>query len=84
MQAVTYVGKPALLGIEEDLIAKFGIQERLQVKEKDKPQYDRLKQMLGQMARQVMEHHGYIHKASNVKVPNSKIFYSASMYFKKQ
>jgi hypothetical protein len=80
MQVATYLGKPALLGIEEDLLAKFGVQERGQVTEADKRQYDRLKQMLGQMARQVMEHNGYKHKASNVKTPNSRIFYSASLY----
>lgn len=82
MCVATFLGKPAILGVEEDLIARFNLQERTKVAEGDKSNYDRLKQMLGQMTRQIMEHHGYQHRASNVKTPNSKIFYSASVYEK--
>lgn len=87
MQVATQFGKPAILGIEEDLIEKFKIKEREQaaedrMSEAEQKQYIQLKQMLGQMTRQVMEHNGYRQKASNVKTPGSKIFYSASTYTK--
>ena len=82
MKAVSDVGKPALLGVEDSLIDSFQVQEKASVTEKDKAQFYRLKQMLGAMVRQVMEAHGYKLKASNVKVPNSKVFFSASRYTK--
>jgi hypothetical protein len=80
MQAVSDVSKPALLAIENLLIKKGLISERDAVSEEDKAQFDRLKQMLGAMVRQVLEGNGYQLHASNVKVPNSKVFYSASSY----
>jgi hypothetical protein len=82
MQAVSDVGKPALLGVESLLIDNFQIQDRESVSEKDKAQFDRLKQMLGAMARQVMEANGYKLHSNNVKVPNSQVFFSASRYTK--
>jgi hypothetical protein len=82
MQAVSDVGKPALLAVERFLIGDYQVQERASVKEKDKAQFDRLKQMLGAMVRQVMEAHGYKLKSNNVKVPDSKVFFSASRYTK--
>lgn len=80
MQAVSDVGKPALLAIEKGLVQKGLISERDNVSEDNKAQFDRLKQMLGAMVRQVLEGNGYQLHASNVKVPNSKVFYSASSY----
>lgn len=82
MQAVSDVGKPALLGIDNLLISDFQFSERASVTEKDKPQFDRLKQMLGAMVRQVMESRGYKLQSNNVKTPSSKVFYSASLYTK--
>jgi C4-dicarboxylate-specific signal transduction histidine kinase len=82
MQAVSDVGKPALLAVEPRLIQMFSIPEKGHVAEQDKPQYDRLKQMLGAMVRQVMELNGYQYQSSNIKTPNSKLFYSASLYKK--
>jgi hypothetical protein len=82
MQAVSDVGKPALLGVEKGLIDKFSIQARADVNENDKAQFDRLKQMLGAMVRQIMERTGYRLKSNNIKVPHSTIFYSASLYTK--
>lgn len=83
MQAVSDVNKPALLGIEQYLIENHGVPERVTVTESDKSQFDRLKQMLGAMVRQVMEANDYRLQSSNVKVPSSRLFYSASMYCKK-
>jgi hypothetical protein len=80
MQAVSDVGKPALLGIEKSLIDDFSVPTRATVSDADKPQFDRLKQMLGAMVRQVMERQGYKLKSNNIKVPHSAIFYSASLY----
>lgn len=80
MQAVSDVGKPALLAIEKGLVQKGLISERDNVSDENKAQFDRLKQMLGAMVRQAMEDNGYQLHSSNVKVPNSKVFYSASSY----
>lgn len=80
MQAVSDVSKPALLAVENLLIQKGLISERDAVSDENKAQFDRLKQMLGAMVRQAMENNGYQLHASNVKVPNSKVFYSASSY----
>jgi C4-dicarboxylate-specific signal transduction histidine kinase len=80
MEAVSDVGKPALLAIEKGLVQKGLISERDKISDENKAQFDRLKQMLGAMVRQVLEGNGYQLHASNVKVPNSKVFYSASSY----
>lgn len=82
MQAVSDVGKPALLAVESRLIDDFQVQERESVQEKDKAQFDRLKQMLGAMVRQVMEDNGYKLQSSNVKVSSSQVFSRASRYIK--
>ncbi|MCB1657953.1 MAG: hypothetical protein KDI39_06970 [Pseudomonadales bacterium] len=84
MAAVSDVGKPALLAIESLLIKKGFISERDSVSGEHKAQFDRLKQMLGAMVRQVMENNGYQLHSNNVKVPNSKVFYSASSYKSKE
>lgn len=83
MQAVSDVNKPALLGIEAYLIESYDVPERITITENDKIQFDRFKQMLGAMVRQVMEANGYRLQSNNVKVPSSRLFYSASMYCKK-
>ncbi len=80
MQAVSDVGKPALLAVESRLLSDFGVLERANVADENKAQFDRLKQMMGAMVRQVMEHNGYKLHSSNVKTPSSKVFYSASLY----
>jgi len=87
MQAVSDVGKPAVLAVEEGLLNECGVKERVKhTSEQDKStedrHNDRIKQMIGAMVRQVMEHHGYQLHANNVKIPNSKIFYSAASYRK--
>lgn len=82
MKAVSDVGKPAVLGIDNHLINDFAMPERANVTEENKARFDRLKQMIGAMVRQVMEHHGYKLHSNNVKVPSSKVFYSASLYKK--
>ena len=105
MQAVSDVGKPAVLAVEEGLLNECGVKERvkhdlkqgqsdeadsdenkktppIESKSADDKHNDRIKQMIGAMVRQVMEHHGYQLHANNVKIPNSKIFYSAASYRK--
>lgn len=87
MEAVSDVGKPAVLAVEEGLLSQCGVLERvkhisLPNKSDDDKHNDRIKQMIGAMVRQVMEHHGYQLHANNVKIPNSKIFYSAASYRK--
>lgn len=81
MQAVSDVNKPALLGVERLLLTNGYIQKKVDgMPTTEKAQYDRLKQMLGSMVRQVMENNGYKLKSNNVKTPNSDIFFSASAY----
>lgn len=87
MEAVSDVGKPAVLAVEEGLLNECGVKERgkhdsNQAKSDEDKRNDRIKQMIGAMVRQVMEHHGYQLHANNVKIPNSKIFYSAASYRK--
>ena len=82
MQAFSDAGKPALLAIEASLIDDFQVQERASVAKKDKAQFDRLKQMLGAMVRQVMDANCYKLQSNNIKTPNSLIFFSASRYTK--
>ncbi|HQW54385.1 MAG TPA: hypothetical protein PLU69_10625 [Acinetobacter sp.] len=82
MMAVSDVGKPALLAVESRLISDFGVFERENVTEENKAQFDRLKQMIGAMVRQILEYYGYKLHSNNVKVPSSKVFYSASLYKK--
>jgi|JI10StandDraft_1071094.scaffolds.fasta_scaffold160715_3 hypothetical protein len=103
MEAVSDVGKPAVLAVEEGLLSECGVKERVvhglkqgqsdeadsdenkktvRIKSTDDRHNDRIKQMIGAMVRQVMEHHGYQLHANNVKIPNSKIFYSAASYRK--
>lgn len=87
MQAVSDVGKPAVLAVEEGLLDRQLVLERIkhdsvQDKSDEDKHNDRIKQMIGAMVRQVMERHGYQLHANNVKIPNSKIFYSAASYRK--
>lgn len=92
MEAVSDVGKPAVLAVEEGLLNECGVKERVihdskqgqsdKGKSDEDKHNDRIKQMIGAMVRQVMEHQGYQLHANNVKIPNSKIFYSAASYRK--
>src|SRR5271155_3682537 len=65
MEVASDLGSPAVAGIEERLLKEFG----------DKVLPDRVKQMIGHMVRQIMEHEGFVVDQNDVKmgsVPFSK------------
>lgn len=70
MQTATALGRPAVEGIEEPLLARFGAMIA----------DDRTKQMIGHMVRQIMERDGYVVDAQNVKVTNGAPFVRATRY----
>ena len=81
METASDLKKPALLGIEKDLLKLSLIQNNsVDFDVQGKKEYDRTKQMLGSMVKQIMEEMGYMIHSSNVKTPSSKIFYSATVY----
>jgi len=80
MKTASDLGKPAILGVEKNLLENSFIQEKTLIDEKDTKQFHRLKQMLGAMVRQVMEANGYKLTCNNVKTTNSVVFVSASRY----
>lgn len=85
MQAVSDIGKPALLAIEKNLIFDFGIIEKenqKQISSEEKSKNDNLKRMIGSMVRQVLEQNGYVWVKSS-KVTNSKLFSTAALYVEK-
>ena len=65
MEVASDLGSPAVAGIEEKLLEKFD----------NKVLPDRIKQMIGHMVRQIMEHEGFVVDQNDVKmgsVPFSK------------
>ena len=85
MQAVSDIGKPALLAIEKKLISDFGIIEKenqKQISSEEKLKNDNLKRMIGSMVKQVLEQNGYVWVKSS-KVTNSKLFSTAALYVEK-
>ncbi|RYY80948.1 MAG: hypothetical protein EOO69_00605 [Moraxellaceae bacterium] len=80
LQTASDLRKPALLGIEKHLLKAELIDPSSSVSHEDKALYDRTKQMLGAMVRQVLEHNGYEFETDNVRTPTSKIFKTASLY----
>ena len=69
MKTATYLGKPSVSGIEENLLDKF------QKEVVD----DRVKQMIGHMIRQIMEDNGYIVEKRNVII-GSILFSKGTRY----
>ena len=69
MKTATYLGKPSVLGIEENLLDEF----QNQVVD------DRVKQMIGHMIRQIMEANGYIVEKRNVII-GSILFSKGTCY----
>ena len=69
MKTATYLGKPAVSGIEENLLDKF------QKEVVD----DRVKQMIGHMVSQIMEANGYIAEKRNVII-GSILFSKGTRY----
>ncbi len=83
MKTASDLNKPALLGIEKDLLRSGLMQTKEQIESLgiDGKIYDRTKQMLGAMVRQVMESEGYKLHSKNMRVvTSSKIFYAATLY----
>ncbi len=70
METATALGRPAVEGLEEPLLDRFGAD----VLEK------RTKQMIGHMVRQIMEGNGYAIDVQNVKVTNGAPFSRATRY----
>lgn len=69
MEVASDLGQPAVAGIEEALLAKFG--------EEVLP--DRIKQMIGHMVRQAMEREGFVVDRNDVKL-NSVPFSKGTRY----
>ena len=69
METASDLGHPALLAVEDILLQELGsvILEK------------RFKQMAGLMTKQILEHHGFKHEISGVRL-NSVPFYKASRY----
>lgn len=72
LETTTYLKRPALEGLQDQLLKKFG----------DEIRSDRWKQMIGRMTRQVMEHHGYTLDQVGAKVRVKELFTSAARYKK--
>ncbi len=72
LDTTTYLQRPALEGLQSQLLAKFG--------EEIKP--DRWKQMTGRMVRQIMEHRGYQLDQTGVRTRVGELFTSAARYKK--
>ena len=72
LDTTTYLLRPALEGLQPQLLAEFG--------EDIRP--DRWKQMTGRMVRQIMEHRGYHLDQTGVRTRVSELFTSAARYKK--
>ena len=70
LETTTYLRRPALEGLQPQLIEEFG----------DEIRTDRYKQMIGRMVRQVMEHHGYTLDQTGVRIRIADLFTSAARY----
>lgn len=73
METATSLGRPAVEGMEEELLLKFG-EDVLD---------DRVKQMIGHMVRQIMEQSGFDVDAQNVKMTSGAPFSRATRYKRK-
>ncbi|OWG39445.1 hypothetical protein CAQ69_04870 [Stutzerimonas stutzeri] len=73
LETTTYLGRPALEGLQPHLLAKFG----------DTVRVDRYKQMVGRMARQILKSRGYEHERSDVRVRVGDLFGVLSRYHKR-
>jgi hypothetical protein len=71
METATYLERPAVQPLSPGLLARFGEEVR----------QDRVKQMIGRMARQVMESRGYRIDRQNVRIPaEANMFSSGTRY----
>lgn len=72
LETATYLKRPALEGLQPQLLENFG----------DEIRGDRWKQLIGRMTRQVMEHHGYSLDQSGARIRIKELFTSAARYKK--
>lgn len=70
LETTTFLVRPALEGLQPALMKEFG--ERIES--------DRIKQMIGRMTRQLMEHKGYALDRAGVKTRVGHLFTSAARY----
>jgi DNA-binding IclR family transcriptional regulator len=70
LETATYLQRPALEGVQPQLLEKFG----------DEIRGDRWKQMMGRMTRQIMEHKGYFLDQTGVRIRIGGLFTSAARY----
>lgn len=71
METATFLSRPAIEPLSPLLLQRFGEGVRK----------DRIKQMMGHMVRQIMEHNGYVLQQGNVKISSAdNIFARASRY----
>lgn len=70
IETATYLRRPALQGVEPQLLSEFG----------DEIRGDRWKQLVGRMVRQIMERNGYSLDQSGVRIRNGQLFTSAARY----
>ncbi len=73
LETATYLKRPALEAVQEQLLERFG----------DEIRGDRWKQMIGRMTRQVMEAHGYLLDQTGVRIGGGGLFTSAARYVKR-
>jgi len=70
METASELSRPAVEAVATRLVAEFG----------DDVRDHRVKRMIGHMARQVMEHRGFVLDAQNVRVRTGDLFTRASRY----
>jgi hypothetical protein len=71
METATYLGRPAVEPLSPGLLERFGEDAR----------QDRAKQMIGRMARQILEERGYRIDRQNVRIPApANMFASGTRY----
>ena len=72
METATYLGRPAAEALGPNLLATFG----------DEVRVDRIKQLIGNMIRQIIEPRGYQMDRQNVRVPPDRkdLFTSGTRY----
>lgn len=70
LETATYLGRPALEGLQRQLLAAFGEEIRS----------DRWKQAAGRMTKQIMEERGYSFVRSGMKVRVKELFTTAALY----
>ena len=70
LETATYLGRPALEGMQPQLIEHFG----------DEIRGDRWKQLIGRMTRQVMESHGCPLDQTGVRIRVGNLFTTAARY----